>query len=128
MLIAVVLAIGCGKNNNTGEGPDLTGKYVIPESVTDTVLFAESIDGAGIPIKISIPENISPNAAGMVVMHGSGGNWKDEDTNNDGISDQIEEWTLSSQNRAWKEIFDTEGMVSAFPGSYYVRGTVENRR
>ncbi len=123
----LVLVIACGKNNNTGEGPDLTGKYVIPESVTDTVLFAESIDGAEIPVKVSIPENISSNVAGMVIMHGSGGNWKDEDTNNDGISDQIEEWTLSSQNRSWKNIFDAEGMVSAFPGSYYVRGTVENK-
>lgn len=125
VLILSILVSACGKDNGSGSD-DLEGKYVIPANTTSTVLFAESVDGVDIPIFISIPVSSGHDHPAMVVLHGSGGPWKDSDTNSDGIADVVEEWTLSSQNSAWKEMFDEEGVITAFPGSYYRRGTVEN--
>ena len=133
LLSLTILLSACGgdgappamPNPGTNE-PDLTGKIVIPLSTRDTVLFATSVDNVQLPIVVSFPNAENTSSPGMVVMHGSGGNWQDEDTDDDGIEDTITEWELSSQNRQWKAIFDAEGIVSAFPGSYYRRGTVEN--
>jgi len=129
-LVLLVILSSCKDDDSTDpmdQEVDLSGKFVIPSSTTDTVLFVRnSIDKIEIPIVISIPNSQSVERPGMVIMHGSGGNWMDEDTNNDGIDDMITEWELSSQNKAWQSIFDSENIVSAFPGSYYRRGTVEN--
>ncbi len=133
LAMALVGLMACSSTENEpditpSEPPlDLSGKIIIPNSTRDTVLFFTGIDGASLPLSISIPENATTAAPATVVLHGSGGNWKDEDTNNDGIDDVIEEWTLSSQNNQWKSILDQEGIISAFPGSYYRRGTVENK-
>lgn len=106
---------------------DLSGKIVIPATTRDTVLFFTGIDQVSLPVFISFPESAATTLPATVVLHGSGGNWKDEDTDDDGIDDVIEEWTLSSQNTQWKSLFDQEDVISAFPGSYYRRGTVENK-
>ncbi|MCE7992950.1 MAG: hypothetical protein HEP71_13260 [Roseivirga sp.] len=106
---------------------DLTGKIVIPPGTRDTVLFFNAVDNVMLPVYISIPSGLDAPVPATVVMHGSGGNWKDSDTDNDGIDDTIEEWTLSSQNRQWEALLEAENIISAFPGSYYRRGTVENR-
>ena len=131
MTIIVALLWACettssDDDGDTGEAIDLTGKIVIPAGTRDTVLFVSSFGDVEIPIRISIPSTTSNALAGMVVLHGSGGPWQDSDTDDDGIDDTIEMWELSNQNEDWKEIFDNENMISAFPGSYYVRGTVEN--
>lgn len=126
VLMLCLVVSSCGRNNGSGSGDDLEGKYVIPANTSSTVIFAESVDGIEIPIFISIPVSAGHDHVGMVLMHGSGGPWKDSDTNGDGIADEVEEWSLSSQNSAWKILFDDESVISAFPGSYYRRGTVEN--
>ncbi len=125
LLVLVLSLSGCFKGFDT-IGPDLEGKYIIPFITKDTVLFVESFDGTDLPIFISIPSSEFFNYSAVVVLHGSGGNWKDSDTNDDGIADEVEEWTLSSQNNVWKNTFDDKNVVSAFPGSYYQRGTIEN--
>ncbi|OEK04667.1 dienelactone hydrolase family protein [Roseivirga misakiensis] len=127
LALGMVLFLSSCKSDDDGGAPqvDLTGKIVIPENTRDTVLFATSVDNISIPIFISIP-SAATNLAGTVVMHGSGGNWEDSDTDNDGIDDTVEEWELSNQNEQWKTLLGNEGIVSAFPGSYYRRGTVEN--
>ena len=129
-LLALTLFIleSCGGDDTPkgDSGIDLTGKIVIPAATQDTVLFFNSVDNTSIPIFISFPISASTSLPATVVMHGSGGNWQDQDTDNDGVDDTITEWELSSQNEQWKNIFDTENIVSAFPGSYYRRGTVEN--
>lgn len=130
LLVAVFMQWGC-KDNSGSSGEDeemlnLTGKFVIPESTRDTVLFTAGPGNVQIPIKISIPIFVENALPGMVVLHGSGGPWQDSDTDNDGIDDTIQMWDLSNQNEAWKTMFDNEMIISAFPGSYYVRGTVEN--
>lgn len=127
LALAIVLVITACKSDDNGGGLqiDLTGKIVIPTGTRDTVLFVNSVDNISLPIFISIPSS-SVNLPGTVVMHGSGGNWEDSDTDNDDIDDTIVEWELSSQNKAWKSLMDNENIVTAFPGSYYRRGTVEN--
>ncbi len=123
----ILLLNACKDDGGNTPQPDLTGKIVIPDTTQDTTLFFTSIDNVSIPVHISIPASSPANMPATVVMHGSGGNWDDDDTNNDGIADVITEWELSSQNKQWKELFNNEGIVSAFPGSYYRRGTVENK-
>ena len=126
--LTLVFLSACGGSDDPGtDDPiDLTGKIVIPFSTQDTVLFITSVDNVSLPLIVSFPSSEAISLPGAVVMHGSGGNWQDDDTNNDGMADVITEWELSSQNKAWKTIFDNENVVSAFPGSYYRRGTVEN--
>lgn len=127
LILICLLIISCKSDDSTGPTPDLTGKYIIPANTSDTVLFVRSsVDNMEIPIVISIPNTQSIDRPGVVVLHGSGGNWVDEDTDNDGMADIITEWELSSQNMAWKAIFDEENIVSAYPGSYYPRGAIEN--
>ncbi len=130
LLLALSL-VSCSDGDDDSPSPepgiDLTGKIVIPASTADTVLFFNSVDNVSLPVFISFPSTASNSLPATVVMHGSGGNWKDEDTDDDGIDDVITEWELSSQNKQWKAIFDSENIVSAFPGSYYRRGTVENK-
>ncbi|MCG8372463.1 MAG: dienelactone hydrolase family protein [Balneolales bacterium] len=120
------MLFSCGKDSNNNDGLNLEGKYVIPASTTDTLFHVRSGDGTEIPVFLSIPVNSGSNHPGMVVMHGSGGPWVDSDTDSDDIADEVEVGSLSSQNRAWQTEFDTEGIISAFPGSYYARGTIEN--
>lgn len=124
---AMVLLLASCKSDDNGGGlqVDLSGKIIIPNGTRDTVLFVNSIDNVSLPIFISIPSS-TVNLPGTVLMHGSGGNWQDSDTNDDDIDDTIVEWELSNQNSEWKNLFDAENIVSAFPGSYYRRGTVEN--
>ena len=129
-LLLVLTIASCGSTDDEPiiEDPiDLAGKIVIPTTTQDTVLFFNSVDNFSLPIFISFPSSSNVSLPATVVMHGSGGNWDDEDTDNDGIDDVITEWELSSQNKQWKAIFDNENIVSAFPGSYYRRGTVENK-
>lgn len=127
LVTAMVLILASCKSDDNGGGLqiDLTGKIVIPDATRDTVLFVNSVDNVSLPIFLSIPSS-SVNMPGTVVMHGSGGNWQDSDTNGDDIDDTIVEWELSNQNEDWQEMLDSENIVSAFPGSYYRRGTVEN--
>lgn len=124
LLFLTLFAFSCDKKESNPI--DLSGKIVIPESTQDTVLFFNSVDDISIPVFISFPVSGSTSIPATVVMHGSGGNWQDEDTDNDDTADQITEWELSSQNKQWKSAFDRESILSAFPGSYYRRGTVEN--
>lgn len=131
LLLYFLLLIGFSNCSDNAVDPieppiDLSGKIVIPAGTQDTVLFFNAIDNVMLPVYISFSPSQNPLPA-TVVMHGSGGNWKDSDTDNDGIDDTIEEWVLSSQNREWEAILEEENMISAFPGSYYRRGTVENR-
>ncbi|WP_323755888.1 hypothetical protein [Roseivirga sp.] len=121
----ICLLASCKDAKNT-DPIDLSGKIVIPATTQDTVLFVTSVDNFSLPVFISFPSSSSNSLPATVVLHGSGGNWKDSDQNNDGTADTVTEWELSSQNKEWKNIFDQEGIVSAFPGSYYGRGTVEN--
>jgi dienelactone hydrolase len=129
-ILAIFLFLfSCGDDDDPGTDPaiDLTGKIVIPNTTVDTVLFFTSVDNLQLPLFISFPSPAGSAIPATIVLHGSGGNWEDEDTDNDDIDDVIVEWELSSQNKDWKAIFDNENILSAFPGSYYRRGTVENK-
>lgn len=121
--IALSIMASCSKKDEISTTQS-TNSIIIPSSVRDTILTVTSM-GVEIQIPISLP-NYGESMPAVVIMHGSGGNWDDEDTDNDGIDDAINFWELSSQNEDWKEFLNENGYVSAFPGSYYPRGTVEN--
>lgn len=121
IIIYLTLLISCSEDD-----PNPNDSIIISKSVNDTIIYAKSIDNSIIPIFFSFPRNLSYPLPATVVMHGSGGNWQDVDTNKDGIADEIKEWELSNQNTQWKQVFDSKNIVSAFPDSYSSRGTIEN--
>lgn len=105
----------CGGNSTT---PTPTNPIVLPSSTTDTILHIQ-VKGSEVPVYISIPPNsISGDKSfpAMVLLHGSGGMWKD-DNSSLGV--------MSEQNRDWKEIFNTNGIVGAYVDSYEPRGCIE---
>lgn len=125
LILLSVFCVSCKKDKDNIKDPKLNGMIIIDAGITDTLLTFESINGAEITMPVHIPDNGS-NLSAVIVLHGSGGNWDDDDTDGDGIDDVINKWVLSSQNRNWQELLATKNYVSAFPGSYYPRGTVEN--
>lgn len=93
-------------------------------SITISVL--SKADSKMIPVVIAIPDGATQPLKAVVVMHGSGGLWQDEDTNHDGLADICDSNELAPQFTQWKNLLLSNGMVAAFPDSYAPRGTCEN--
>lgn len=88
----------------------------IPGSTSDTILYV-SVNDDIVPVYVTIPQGCDQSTyPAVVVLHGSGGMWKDDDR---------EAGVMSSQNRDWKEIFNDNCIIGAFVDSYTPRGCVE---
>ena len=83
-------------------------------------------DGKIIPIYLALPPSQSNLLKAVVVLHGSGGAWDDDDTNGDGIGDVCNVGKLSKQNKEWEALLVSNGYAAAFPDSYSPRNTCEN--
>ncbi|MFY0685839.1 MAG: hypothetical protein JXQ90_01670 [Cyclobacteriaceae bacterium] len=118
----LIVLVGCSNDDEPCNCD--AGGITISANTRDTILTVNSL-GVDLTVPISLP-TYGEMMPAVIVMHGSGGNWDDEDTDNDGIDDIVNEWELSRQNKDWKEMLNEDGFVSAFPGSYYPRGTIEN--
>jgi len=107
--------IACG-GCNLNPSPNSYGQDIyFPTNTTDTLVYVKS-EKILIPVVVSIPECVSQPSPAVIVMHGSGGMWKDN----------IAGGELSTQMAAWKELFDSECIISVFIDSYSPRGVVEN--
>jgi len=119
--------LSCNKIHvNEEEDKTSSSNIIIPYQTQDTVLFFTSTDGYEIPVVVTFPNCNTSGLPGIVVTHGSGGNWTDSDSNGDGVADKFIKWQLSSQNKEWVGIFKDNCIVGAFPDSYSARGTLEN--
>lgn len=83
-------------------------------------------DGATVPVVIAIPSTATVPLKAVVVLHGSGGLWQDEDLDHDGLADVCDSQELAPQFTQWKNLLNSNGMVAIFPDSYAPRGTCEN--
>lgn len=93
-----------------------SNSIILPFGTTDTILYVES-KGVQVPVYVSIPAVLNNfNLPAMVLLHGSGGMWKD-DSSSLGI--------MSEQNREWRELFDSNRIVGAYVDSYEPRGCIE---
>lgn len=110
----IALSFSCKpKNENTwGNNSEY---IIIPYSTSDTILYA-NVKGSSVPIYLSIPSCDVGNLPAVVLLHGSGGMWKDND---------ISTGVMSRQNREWKEIFDSNCIIGAYIDSYTPRGCTE---
>lgn len=124
LFLVILHSISCS-NDDAAEPSELSG-VIIPGSTLDTLLYFTSIhDGNSVPMSVRVPENAQFPLPAVVVLHGSGGGWKDEDTDGDGIEDVAFIGELSSQNEQWAELLNDNGYIAVFPESYTPRGTVE---
>ncbi|MGX1928561.1 dienelactone hydrolase family protein [Flagellimonas sp. 2504JD4-2] len=106
-----LLVLGCGNEDNNLGSRQSVG--AIPEGTTETLVYV-SVDDFEVPIYLSIPagcEN-APLPA-VVVMHGSGGMWSNDDPSTE---------TMSGQFREWQALLAQNCIVGAFVDSYTGRG------
>ncbi|HEY0655614.1 MAG TPA: alpha/beta hydrolase [Chryseosolibacter sp.] len=87
------------------------------KSGTDNVILASFL---------AFPSATPAKLKTVMVMHGSGGPWDDDDTNGDGIADLCHPGQLSNQSEAWKNLLIANGFAVVFVDSYSSRGTCEN--
>ena len=77
----------------------------IPGSTSDTILYV-SVNDDIVPVYVTIPQGCDQSTyPAVVVLHGSGGMWKDDDR---------EAEVMASQNRDWKEIINDNFNIGAF--------------
>jgi dienelactone hydrolase len=102
-------------------------KIFIPSGTTSILLeFKSTADGNIIPVYLALPSSQSSLLKAVVVLHGSGGPWDDDDTNGDGIGDVCNVGSLSKQNKEWEALLISHSYAVAFPDSYSPRNTCEN--
>ncbi|WP_431128816.1 dienelactone hydrolase family protein [Flagellimonas flava] len=111
-LIAIVHLCSCNKDDVPGQNKEIQ----VSANTRDTIVYV-NVDNDQVPVILSIPESAEPMPA-VVVMHGSGGLWKDDDPNTGEPSRQFEEWC---------QILTQNGFVCALVGSYVPRGTPERK-
>jgi dienelactone hydrolase len=89
---------------------------VLPMTTTDTILYV-TVNGDQVPVYISIPTDCPQKALpAVVLLHGSGGMWQDDDR---------DAGVMSRQNREWRALFDANCFVGVYIDSYTPRGCVE---
>lgn len=111
-IVSIIALVSC-KDDHVVELSDTTLIYT---ATTDTILYV-TVKGDNVPVYLSFPPNCEKNnLPAVVLLHGSGGMWKD---------DNREAGIMSSQNRDWKTIFDANCMIGAYIDSYTPRGCVE---
>jgi dienelactone hydrolase len=123
----LVLAIGLLLYSCHDECPSRQSRLYIKKGTTQIMLnFTSKVDGQTIPLYLAFPPSQSGLLKAVVVLHGSGGPWDDDDTNGDGIGDLCNVGQLSKQNKEWEALLISKDYAVAFPDSYSPRNTCEN--
>jgi dienelactone hydrolase len=124
-LILCFLLVKLSCDNETPK--EKTGAISIARGTTNLMLeFESEADDNTIPVMVTLPSSAGAFSKAVVVLHGSGGPWDDDDTDGDGIADICNVGTLSNQNEEWRDLLNDEDFVAAFPDSYSPRNTCEN--
>ncbi len=114
-IMICIFCLSCGKDDNGPLSKPPDKGATISATSSDTILYV-TVDNYDIPVYISIPEDCNlQDFPAVVVMHGSGGMWKDDDPS---------KGVMSSQNREWKDIFNDNCFVGAYIDSYTGAGAV----
>ncbi|MEM9646975.1 MAG: dienelactone hydrolase family protein [Bacteroidota bacterium] len=113
--ISIVLAFLISCNKDDDQGFTITDPIAISTKTSDTIIHIP-VGNSRVPIYLAIPPNPSSAMKAVMVLHGSGGLWKDNDP---------EKGVLGSQFEDWKELINQNGMVAVFPDSYSPRGCEE---
>lgn len=116
LLVLSVCFISCSEDNDGLPSVTDAPEIIMAQSTLDTIIYVQ-IQQDKIPIYLSVPEGCgNENYPAVVVMHGSGGMWSNDDPTTG---------KMSSQNRDWREIFDNNCIIGAFVDSYSGRNVKE---
>jgi dienelactone hydrolase len=77
-------------------------------------------------VYLALPTERDEPLKSVVVMHGSGGPWDDEDTDGDDIADVCNVGEPSRQTEEWRDLLLSQGVAAVFFDSYSPRNTCEN--
>ncbi|WP_318312120.1 dienelactone hydrolase family protein [Flagellimonas crocea] len=111
----LIICLSCSKDEDGSFGNGLE-EIKLSLNTKDTIIHV-TVDNYKIPIYLSLPSNCDNQTyPAVVVMHGSGGMWSDDDPDTK---------KMSSQSRDWQEIFENNCIVAAFVDSYSGRGVKE---
>lgn len=126
LLTLLLFHMSC-KHPDELEVDKIADPILIPSTATTILLETKnSTDQKIIPVYVALPQNRSERLKGMVVLHGSGGPWDDDDLDGDGIAEVCNVGTPSKQTREWRDLLTANGLLAAFPDSYSPRMTCEN--
>lgn len=113
LFLILSLYLSSCSDDNGGTAQFTDKEKIISNGTTDTIVNV-SVDDFEIPIYLSIPEGCENECfPAVVVMHGSGGMWSQDDPAT-GI--------MSGNYNEWKEILSQNCIVGAFVDSYSPRG------
>ncbi|WP_437399312.1 dienelactone hydrolase family protein [Flagellimonas lutimaris] len=116
ILCLCAIQLSCSNDENNFPFGNDVKEVMITTSTKDTIVNV-LVDNFRIPVYLSIPDGCSnSNFPAVVVLHGSGGMWKNDDP---------QAGILSSQYNEWRSLLAENCMVSAFVDSYSGRGVTE---
>lgn len=112
----LVLLACCSDDDSNFPFGTKVNEVKLSASTNDTIVNV-LVGNAKIPIYLSLPENCTNETfPAVVVLHGSGGMWKNDDP---------QSGEMSSQFKEWRDILAANCIVSAFVDSYSGRGVSE---
>lgn len=112
----ILLMVACSDDESNFPFGTKVNEVKISASTKDTIINV-LVDNTKVPIYLSIPDNCTNSAfPAVVVLHGSGGMWKDDDPGTGEMSGHFKEW---------RDILASNCIVSAFVDSYSCRGVTE---
>lgn len=126
--VLLFVLIACNKgSDDPGKDNKITNPVPIGENTTTILLeVINETDGKSIPIYLALPGERSAPLKAVLVLHGSGGPWDDDDLDGDGIVETCNVGTPSRQTREWRDLLIENGFVAVFADSYSPRNTCEN--
>lgn len=112
----LTLTVSCSDDESNFPFGTKVNEVKISASTKDTIINV-LVDNARVPIYLAIPDNCTNTTfPAVVVLHGSGGMWKNDDP---------ETGVMSSQFMEWRDILANNCIVGAFVDSYSGRGVSE---
>lgn len=90
--------------------------YIVVDRENGDATLTFDVNGTPVTAVISFPDCGRPTYPAVVLMHGSGGMWKD---------DNPDAGIMSSQNRDWRDIFNANCFIGCFVDSFEPRGESE---
>lgn len=119
--------MSCCKDHDPTKTNEIINPILIDDYTSSIMLeVINESDGQTIPVYLALPLERSTPLKTVLVLHGSGGPWDDDDLDGDGIAETCNVGTPSRQTREWRDLLLEHGFAAVFADSYSPRNTCEN--
>lgn len=126
-IVLLFVLVACSKGSDPDKDNEITDPVPIDENTTTILLeVINESDGKTIPVYLALPTVRSMPLKTVLVLHGSGGPWDDDDLDGDGVVETCNVGTPSRQTREWRDLLVDNGFAAVFADSYSPRNTCEN--